>query len=471
MTISSSIRFQTTTVAALLLASAGCYRDLDLNKVKCDINAKAACPDGFQCSAGLCVKVPSVGDGSAAQDGMPPSIDVASIDQVVAVDQGLGFDASKSEALPPVDVLPTLDATVDTSADRPNDIATGIDGVAGGTGDALQLSLDAGLRDTGSVNLDASGAATVDAGGIDAGGIDVGGIDAELHPINEFTVLTKDSQPCALTLGSDGNLWFCECAAENIGRISSAGEIKEFPLPGGCLVLVAGPDKNIWFGDGDLGNGYNVGRFVPSTGDVAQFPAGEYSVDFMTVGPDGNVWFTDTNYDELGKVTPSGVVTIYSVRNSPAGILTAPDGHLWYAGQGVVVRMDAQGEYTEFPVPTINSQGSVSALTIGGDGRFWYTYNDFNHRAKVGAMTTTGAAVEYVVSDLAVWPSSITKGSDGNVWFTDNQGIARITPSGQVTEFSLPSLSSTADAITLGPDGNLWFVDGGTNTIGRMTIK
>jgi streptogramin lyase len=392
---------------------------------------------------------------------MPPSIDVASIDQAVAVDQRLGLDASKGEALPPVDVLPT----VDTSADRPNDIATGIDAVTGGTDDAPQLNLDAGVRDTGSVSSDANDAATVDAGGI----------DAELHPIDEFPMPTKGNEPYGWTLGSDDNLWFCEGPAENIGRISSTGAIKEFPLPGGCSALVAGPDKNVWFGNGNLGNGYSIGRIVPTTGEVVQFPPSEFPIDFMTVGPDSNVWFTSTMYRRLGKVTPSGVIIMYPVKNSPTDIVKGPDGHLWYGGDGVVARvdgeLDGQVEYTEFPVPTINGAGGVAALTNGGDGRFWYTYNDFNHRATVGAMTTTGATVDYVVSEDSVYPRSIAKGSDGNVWFTDNQGIARITPSGQVTEFSLPSSKNTAADITLGPDGNLWFVDSGTNTIGRLTIK
>lgn len=121
-----------------------------------------------------------------------------------------------------------------------------------------------------------------------------------------------------------------------------------------------------------------------------------------------------------------------------------------------------------FLVPTINGQGGVDNITLGADGRFWYTYRDFNHRAKIGAMSMSGKASEYVVSQLSAWPSSITKGPDGNIWITDADGIARVTPSGQVSVFASESPKSAPDAIVSGPDGNLWFVDKGTNKIGRI---
>jgi virginiamycin B lyase len=449
----SSMQLRMAIVAGLGLASAGCYRDLDYGDIKCDINAKPACPDGFQCSAGVCVKVTAV-DALVTEAGPVPSVDMASIDQVVAVDQGGGLDVAKSEALPLIDALPMVDASLDSGAD----VVTEIDG----SFDAPQLSLDTGGLDSASLGVDADDAATVD-----VGGIDVGGVDAEWHPIDEFAIPTKSSNPFGLARGTDGFLWFCESDGKNIGRINALGDIKEFPISNGCSgAIVVGSDKNIWFADGG-----NVARLVPLSGEVIEFPTSSgYTPQMMTTGPDGNVWYTNSVYGKLGKVTPSGQLTEYSVKNDPAGILTGPDGNLWYAGYGVIVRIDAVESYTEFPVPKINGQGSVMGMTVGGDGRFWYTYNDFNHRAKVGAMTLTGTTIEYVVSELAVWPSSITTGPDGTVWFTDAEGIARITPSGQVTVFALPTSTSAADSLTVGPDGNLWFVDRGTNKIGRMRL-
>src|SRR5262245_36661511 len=66
--------------------------------------------------------------------------------------------------------------------------------------------------------------------------------------------------------------------------------------------------------------------------------------------------------------------------------------------------------------------------------------------------------------------TAITRGPDGNVWFTDPVAgeVRRITPGGQVTEFPTPGIS--AAAITAGPDGNLWFLDNVLTVSGRPAI-
>ena len=79
----------------------------------------------------------------------------------------------------------------------------------------------------------------------------------------------------------------------------------------------------------------------------------------------------------------------------------------------------------------------------------------------------------------------ITRGSDGNLWFTEWVGnrTGRITPGGKVTEFTLPIPKvdgSVSYEIVAGPDGNVWFTvlrvtDLGPseagNAIGRITPR
>jgi streptogramin lyase len=75
---------------------------------------------------------------------------------------------------------------------------------------------------------------------------------------------------------------------------------------------------------------------------------------------------------------------------------------------------------------------------------------------------------------LAHKATGITRGPDGNLWFTENSGtiIGRISPSGKIDEFTVPGLVSDAGyyaGICSGPDGNLWFVDAGNSAIGKIT--
>jgi streptogramin lyase len=69
-------------------------------------------------------------------------------------------------------------------------------------------------------------------------------------------------------------------------------------------------------------------------------------------------------------------------------------------------------------------------------------------------------------------PTGITRGADGNLWFTefDNNAVARITPSGTVTEFSLAGLQagSSPQNITGGPNGLLFFTERGVGRIGSI---
>src|SRR6266542_1796170 len=49
--------------------------------------------------------------------------------------------------------------------------------------------------------------------------------------VTEYAIPTENSRPFGITIGSDGALWFAEGDGNMIGRITTAGEISEYPLP------------------------------------------------------------------------------------------------------------------------------------------------------------------------------------------------------------------------------------------------
>ncbi len=55
-------------------------------------------------------------------------------------------------------------------------------------------------------------------------------------------------------------------------------------------------------------------------------------VEGITAGPEGNMWFAVEGVGKIGRVTPSGTVTEYSLPagSHPKGITLGPDGELWY---------------------------------------------------------------------------------------------------------------------------------------------
>jgi len=74
-----------------------------------------------------------------------------------------------------------------------------------------------------------------------------------------FSTPTTDSGPWDIVTGPDGALWFTEENASRIGRITTSGQITEYPLPDVNPLpqkITAGADGNMWFtqyGNGKIG--------------------------------------------------------------------------------------------------------------------------------------------------------------------------------------------------------------------------
>jgi len=65
-------------------------------------------------------------------------------------------------------------------------------------------------------------------------------------------------------------------------------------------------------------------------------------------------------------------------------------------------------------------------------------------------------------------PTELVSGPDGNLWFTADATIGRMTPAGVFTIYQTAGLRNPHD-IKVGPDGNLWFADN-AGAIGRVTM-
>jgi serine/threonine protein kinase/streptogramin lyase len=260
--------------------------------------------------------------------------------------------------------------------------------------------------------------------------------------ITEFPVPTANSVPYEITAGPDDHLWFTEAYGNQIGRITTAGAITEFAVPtasSGPVGITAGPDGNLWFTEDD---GNQIGRITPN-GKITEFPlpTANSRPDAITAGPDGNLWFTEDIGNQIGRITPNGKITEFplpTANSSLEGIAAGPDGNLWFTISlllnnvnsntnqligSKIGRITPSGTVTEFSVPTALSD--PQGITAGPDGNLWFTENFAN---QIGRIATSGTITEFPVS-LNGSPTEITAGPDGNLWFTDGTGdnIERIT--------------------------------------------
>jgi len=115
----------------------------------------------------------------------------------------------------------------------------------------------------------------------------------------------------AIVAGPDGNLWFTQSTTSGsplkgaIGRITPNGVITTFALPEGSRAygLAAGPDRNIWFTDS---GGNTVGR-ISTAGAIRQFALSRRNAQpiAITAGPDGRMWFTEGSWiGSIGVTVP-----------------------------------------------------------------------------------------------------------------------------------------------------------------------
>lgn len=260
---------------------------------------------------------------------------------------------------------------------------------------------------------------------------------------SQMATLTRDSGPTDIAVGSDNNLWFTEQGADKIGRITTEGQVTEFPLP-----AVSPPESRSPWG--------------------------------IALGPDGAMWFTENSGNKIGRITTSGTITEWPTTptlSNPLGIAVGPDGALWFAETGrdqkigrIIATGESDPEYmiTEYAIPT--PDGGPWGITAGpnNDSALWFTEDN---AGKIGRITTGGSFTEYALSRNST-PEGIVAGPDGAVWFVENGipgKIGRITNGGEITEYEIPTTTGEPVNITVGQDGALWFTEQDGSKIGRIT--
>jgi len=223
-----------------------------------------------------------------------------------------------------------------------------------------------------------------------------------------------DVTPAATATGPDGRLWFSSSQTALLGYVYPGGQVKEFlpPTPslGPALGIAVGSDGDLWFIEGSASN--RIGRIDPQ-GNFNDFPVPSgQAAQSIAAGPDGNIWFTEQN--GIGWIdTTTGIVREFQIQ-FPANAR---------------VSFDANG------TPLLTTEGSVSSLT---------------------STTVIGLANQNLVASF----ETIQQGAPAITWFIEpgNTAIGRFDQSGDFTVFPVPSGAKVLQ-IAVGPDGNIWFTE------------
>src|SRR5919198_3517116 len=312
---------------------------------------------------------------------------------------------------------------------------------------------------------------------------------APVGALKQLKVQTANSQPRAITNGSDGNRWFTEgteftSAPAKIARITPAGVITEF-APGvadGCNFCIItdiaqGPGGTLYITSNDP----TLMRFnvaAQSFETPVQMP--------NTIALGGNlavsatdVWITDFNNDVVWRYQlSSGQFTAFPV-SDPADVAVDVAGNAWFTQPGDVNapgtsnlgRIDA-ATGAVMTTPTTDGSTTVAprSITVASDGQVWFTAR-FTPQA-VGRLNPATGVMTIFPTPSNPGPQDIAASPDGTVWFTQTTkgNIARIDNAGVITEAKTVK-GSEPFGITVAPNADPWYTMFAANKIATLQLR
>jgi streptogramin lyase len=313
-------------------------------------------------------------------------------------------------------------------------------------------------------------------------------VAAPIAALKQFKVPTADSQPRAITNGSDGNRWFTEgteftSAPAKIARITAAGVITEFApdAADGCNFCII---TDMAHGPGDIlyitSNDPTLMRFNVATSSFetpVQMPNTSALGGNLAVSAT-DAWITDFNNDVVWRYDlATGQFTPFPV-SDPADVAVDAAGNAWFTqpgdvnapGTSNIGRIDAAtGAVTTIPTTDGSTTVAPRDITVASDGQVWFTAR-FTPQA-VGRLDPASNSVTlFPVTNTG--PSGIAASPDGTVWFTQETkgNAARITNAGVVTEGKAVK-GSGPFGITVAPNADPWYTMMAANKIAILQLR
>ena len=154
----------------------------------------------------------------------------------------------------------------------------------------------------------------------------------------------------------------------------------------------------------------------------------------------------------------------------PRDPYVAPDGSVWFVGQGgdYVARFDA--ETGSFSKIDLQSGTGPHNLIVDEQGTVWYAGNRNAHIGKVNPKT--GETVQYPMPDPdARDPHTLTFDGRGHIWFTVQHGnfVGRLAmDSGKVDLVPVPTSNARPYGIVADDNGRPWVVELGSNKLATV---
>ena len=163
-----------------------------------------------------------------------------------------------------------------------------------------------------------------------------------------------------------------------------------------------------------------------------------------------------------------------TAKSRPHDPALAPDGALWYTGQGAnkLGRLDPKtGQFREYPLKTAGS--GPHGLVADKEGNIWFTAISGGYMGKLDPKS--GEIAEYRPADGAeIDPHTPVFDHYGVLWFTNEETnyIGRLDPkTGKMMLAKVPTPHAVPYGIVVLPNNQPIFCEFGTNKLGTIDPK
>jgi virginiamycin B lyase len=193
------------------------------------------------------------------------------------------------------------------------------------------------------------------------------------------------------------------------------------------------------------------------------------------LAPDGSLWYTGQGANKLGRLDPkTGMFKEYPLKtpgSGPHGLVADNEGNIWFTAisGGYIGKLDPKsGEITEYRPPK-GTEIDPHTPIFDHNGILWFTNEQTNYIGrldpKTGEMNLTKSPTTHAV------PYGIVVTQDNVPFFCEfgTNKLASIDPNTMtIREYTLPATNARPRRIALAPDGTIYYTDFARGYLGHF---
>jgi virginiamycin B lyase len=193
------------------------------------------------------------------------------------------------------------------------------------------------------------------------------------------------------------------------------------------------------------------------------------------IAPDGSLWYTGQGANKLGRLDPkTGEFKEYALKtpnSGPHGLVADKDGNIWFTAisGGYVGKLDPKsGEIAEYR-PADGAKIDPHTPVFDHDGILWFTNEETNYVGRLDPKTGKMSLAKLPTAHAVPYGIVILQNNTPFFCEFGTNKLASIDPSTmRIHEYTLPAAGARPRRIALAPDGTVYYTDFARGYLGHF---